>query len=73
MTAKEQNAAIRQAFTNDDNMPKEIELRDAIGKTRPSLVHPREQALLHCAALIDAYSKDGCPADCVADWTKERT
>lgn len=73
MTAEEQNAAIRQAFTNDDTMPKERELRDAIGKTRPSLVHPREQALLHrAAALIDAYSKDGCPADCGADWTKEQ-
>lgn len=73
MTAEEQNAAIRAAFTNDDTMPKERELREAIGTSRPSLVHPREQALLHrAAALIDAYSKDGCPADCGADWTREQ-
>ena len=73
MTAEEQNAAIRAAFTNDDTMPQETELRDAIGKNRPSLVHPRERALLHRAAeLIDAYSKNGCPADCGADWTKDQ-
>ena len=40
MTAEEQNAAIRQAFANDDTMPKERELRDAIGKTRPAWYTP---------------------------------
>jgi len=73
MTAEGQDAAIRQAFTNEDTFPQEKELRQAIGKNRPSLVHPRERALLHRAAkLIDAYSKDGCPADCGANWTREQ-
>jgi len=73
MTAEEQDAAIRQAFTNKDTIPQEKELRQAIGKNCPSLVHPRERALLHQAAkLIDAYSKDGWPANCGADWTIEQ-
>ena len=71
MTAEEQNAAIRQAFVNDDTIPQETELKNAIGKS-PSLVTPRNEALLHAAAkLIDAYSKNGCPADCGPDWTQE--
>jgi hypothetical protein len=71
MTGEEQNAAIRQAFVNNDTMPHEKELKDAIGKI-PSLVTPRNEALLHAAAeLIDAYSKNGCPADCGPDWTQE--
>jgi len=68
MMAEEQDAAIRQASTNNDTMPQERELRQAIGKNRLILIHPREGALLHRAAkLIDAYSKDGCPADCGAN------
>ena len=71
MTREEQNAAIRQAFVNNDTIPQEKELKDAIGKI-PSLVSPRNEALLHAAAeLIDAYSKNGCPADCGPDWTQE--
>jgi len=38
MTAEEQDAAIRQAFTNEDTMPQERELRQAIGKNRLSLL-----------------------------------
>ena len=71
MTSEEQNAAIRAAFTNDDTMPKEKELKEAIGKM-PSLVEPRNEALLHAAAsLIDAYAQEGCPADCGPDWTQD--
>ena len=70
MTAEEQNAAIRAAlFANEDTLPKEKDLLDAIGKI-PSLVEPRKEALLHvAAALIDVYSQDGCPVDCGPDWT----
>ena len=71
MTAEEQNAAIRAAFANEDTLPKEKDLLDAIGKI-PSLVEPRKEALLHvAAALIDVYSQDGCPVDCGPDWTPE--
>ena len=71
MTAEEQNAAIRAAFANKDTLPKEKDLLDAIGKI-PSLVKPTKEALLHAAAaLIDAYSEDGCPVDCGPDWTPE--
>jgi len=69
MKAEEQeDAAIRQAFTNKDTMPQDKELRQAIGKNCPSIV-----ALLYRAVkLIDVYSKDGCPVDCGADWTREK-
>lgn len=71
MTAEEHNAAIHQAFVNDDTIPQETELRNAIGKI-PSLVTPQKEALLHAAAkLNDAYAKNGCPADCGPDWTQE--
>ena len=71
MTAEEQNAAIRSAFANEDTLPKEKDLLDAIGKI-PSLVKPTKEALLHAAAaLIDAYSEAGCPVDCGPDWTPE--
>ena len=33
---------------------------------------PRKEALIHAAAsLIASYAKDGCPANCGPDWTKE--
>jgi len=71
MSSEEQNAAIRAAFTNDDTMPKEKELKDAIGKM-PSLVELHHKALLHAAAsLNNAYAQDGCPADCGPDWTQD--
>ena len=54
MTAEEQNAAIRAAFANEDTIPQEKELLDALGKI-PSLTKPSNQALSHAAAaLIDA-------------------
>ena len=71
MTTEEQNAAIRYAFANDDTLPQEKELADALGKST-SLVQPRKQALAHPAAsLIDAYAKNGCPVDCGPDWSQE--
>jgi len=42
MMVGEQDAAIREAFTNDDTMPQEAGVHAAIGKNRPSLVHPHE-------------------------------
>jgi hypothetical protein len=39
MTPEEQDAAIRTAFYNEDTMPREKELKTAIGKIR-SLVLP---------------------------------
>ena len=44
MTTEEQDAAIRVAFYNDDTMPKEMELKTAIGKIK-HLVLPRKKAL----------------------------
>ena len=71
MTPEEQEAAIRTAFYNEDTMPREKELKTAIGKIR-SLVLPRMEALEHAAAaLIQAYAKDGCPTDCGPNWTRE--
>ena len=71
MTSEEQDAAIRTAFYNEDTMPREKELKTAIGKIR-SLVLPRMEALEHAAAaLIQAYAKDGCPTDCGPNWTRE--
>jgi len=52
MTAEEQDAAIRQAFTNEDTFPQEKELRQAIGKNRPSLVHPRIQEYCRLYATV---------------------
>ena len=63
MTPEEHNVAIWAAFENDDYLPQEPELKYALGKY--SLVQPRDTSLLHDAsALIDAYSQEGCPADC---------
>ena len=71
MTAEEQEATIRAAFTNEETFPSETELKDAIGKCT-SLVMPRHQALDHAAApLIKSYATQGCPTDCGPDWSKD--
>ena len=71
MTPEEQEAAIRTAFYNEDTIPREKELKTAIGKIR-SLVLPRIKALEHAAAaLIQAYATEGCPTGCGPSWTKE--
>ena len=71
MTPEEQDAEIRQAIYNDDTMPKETDLQDAIGKIA-HLVVPRKEALTHKAApLIQSYATDGCPANCGPNWKQE--
>ena len=70
MTKEQQDAAIREALHNDDTMPREQELKDAIGKLI-GLVLPRDEARQHAAQrLLDFYATDGCPTDCGPDWTK---
>ena len=52
-------------------MPKETDLRDAIGKIAKSVV-PRMEALQHKAApLIQSYATVGCPANCRPGWKRE--
>jgi len=71
MTTEEQDAKIRQAFYNDDTMPKETDLNDAIGKIA-KLVVQRKEALQHKAApLIQSYATEGCPANCGPNWKRE--
>ena len=71
LTPEQHNAAIKEAFLNDDTVPKDPILLNAQGKT-PKLVRPSKDALLHLAAtLIHHYSKHGCPVDCGDDWTHE--
>ena len=71
MTPEQQDAAIREALQNEDTMPQEKELQDAIGKLI-GLVLPRHEARKHAAQrLLDLYATDGCPADCGPDWTKD--
>ena len=63
MTPEEHNAAIRSTFANDNNIPHNTELKQALGKNR--LVQPINTDSLHDAAsLIYAYSKNGCPGEC---------
>ena len=53
--SEEQNAAIWDAFSNDEYLPQETELEQALGKY--SLVQPRGTDLLHdTEALIGTYS-----------------
>ena len=55
MTPEEHNADIWAAFANDDYLPQEPELKQALVKY--SLVQPRSTALSHdVSALIDNYS-----------------
>ena len=71
LTPGEEVATIRMVFYEDDTMPKEKRLQDAIGKQHPKLVKPTSYAKNHpTAALLYAYL-DSCPTDCGLDWSKE--
>ena len=71
MTKEEQDTAIRKAFYNEDTMPQEQELKDAISKLI-GLVLPLNMARKHAVQhLLDFYGTEGCPADCGPDWTKD--
>ncbi len=71
LTPEAHDAAIRQAFVNDDTVPTDPLLVDAQGKI-PSLVIPRKEALSHAAIdLIRHYSEKGCPVDCGDDWSTD--
>ena len=56
MTPEEQNAAIWEAFADDECLPQEPDLKQYLVKY--SLVQPIDTALLHdVSALIDAFSQ----------------
>ena len=57
-------AVIRYAFANEETLPQEKQLLDAIGKLE-SLTQPRDHPV---APLIDHYTRNGCPVDCGEDW-----
>ena len=61
MTPEKKNADISEEFVNDDYLPQEPELKQALGEYR--LVQSRVPLLSHDAsALIDAYSQEVYPA-----------
>ena len=71
MTPEQQAAAIHVAFYKEEMIPKEIELKVAIGK-KTHIVIPRKESMSHVAAdLIMPYAKYVCPAECGPEWTKE--
>ena len=73
MTPEQQAAAICVALYEEETMTKETDLKLAIGKNA-HLVIPQKEAMSHVAEdLITLYAKDGCPADCGPEWTKEHT
>ncbi len=72
MTPEEEQAVVREALQKDENLPKQSDLADAIGKKNaiPSLVRPRTYAENHPAFdFINHYANNGCPVDCGKDWT----
>ena len=70
MTPGGYNEDIRSPFANKNNLPHKLDLKQELGKN--SLVQPIDTALSHDAmVLIDAQSKNICPADCGEDCTLE--
>ena len=71
-TTEEQNSAIRVAFHNEDTMPKETEIQDAIGKKMPNLIKPRNEPLVRPTAdLLKAYATEGFPENFDLEWSTD--
>ena len=71
MTEEEQKTDIKSQLKNNDNFPSELPVRENIGKS--DLMCPRTYSQFHEATpLLYDYAKNGCPADCGQDWTKEK-
>ena len=71
MTQKEVNDDLKYQLENDENFPKEIPVKEKIGKLK--LMNPRTYSLKHPAApLLKQYADNGCPVNCGPDWSKEK-
>ena len=71
LTASEKLKAITAELHADTTFPKEIPVKETIGKC--SLMFPRLFAACHPASsLLQDYSDNGCPVDCGEDWTLEK-
>ena len=71
MTSEEQNTWINSQIKNDDNFPKELPIKETIGKS--DLMFPRTYSKDHVATdLLHEYATQGCPADCGPNWTREK-
>ena len=71
LTSKQQDAAIRQAFYNEDTLPQDNFHKNARGKFA-KLMNPQTNAMNHPATdLLQHYADNGCPVDCGKDWSRE--
>ena len=71
MTSEEQKTWINSQIKNDDNFPKELPIKETIGKS--DLMFPRTYSKDHVATdLLHEYATQGCPADCGPNWTREK-